>query len=203
MDRFDFDDEYVRRLLAGDRETVEHFYAYFNRVMLMKLRARLRTMEDIDDVRQETFTRVLNRLGTLREGGALGSFVLSTCEHVCLEHVRKNNKNRRSDHTEVAVQTATDHDQLDDVMQDEADARVRRVLGRMEPRDRDIMQALFLDELPKDDICSKFGIDREYLRVLLYRAKKKFKELFEKKSIPPFGPSLIFVTLWRLWSLRL
>ena len=203
MDRFDFDDEYVRRLLAGDRETVEHFYAYFNRVMLMKLRARLRAMEDIDDVRQETFTRVLNRLGALREGGALGSFVLTTCEHVCLEHVRKNNKHKRSDHTEVAVQITTEHGQLDDVMQDEADARVRRVLSRMEPRDRDIMQALFLDELPKDDICRRFGIDREYLRVLLYRAKKKFKELFEKKNIPPFGPSLIFVTLGRLWSLRL
>jgi RNA polymerase sigma-70 factor (ECF subfamily) len=200
MDRYTFDDEYVRRLLAGDRQTTDHFYAYFNVAMLMKLRSRLRTLDDIDEVRQETLVRVWKNLPNVRDGGALGSFVMSTCDHVVLEYIRRN---KRAERTDAAMPTQTDPDELlQQLMRGEDNVRVRRVLERMEPRDRDILRAYFIDELPKDEICRKFGIDRQYLRVLLHRAKKKFKELYERKSTPPFPPTTsIFVTLGHLWSL--
>lgn len=202
MDRFEFDDDYVRRLRAGDRETVDHFYAYFNQAMLLKLRSRLRTMDEIEDVRQDTFARVWQKLPDLRDSGALGSFCMVTCEHALLEFFRRR---QRYDRTEPAPEIQIDPDRLlRELIQSEDAARVRRVLARMEPRDRTILHAYFLDEKPKDDICREFGVDCNYLRVLLYRAKKKFKELFERKSTPPFlSLTMIFVTVCRLWSPRL
>ena len=41
----------------------------------------------------------------------------------------------------------------------------------MKPRDSDILRAVFLDELSKDEICRKFDTDRKNLRVLLHRAR--------------------------------
>jgi hypothetical protein len=32
-------------------------------------------------------------------------------------------------------------------------------------------------------VCQEFGVDRDYLRVLLHRAKDKFKALYEKGQI--------------------
>jgi RNA polymerase sigma-70 factor, ECF subfamily len=52
---------------------------------------------------------------------------------------------------------------------------VRRVLQTLPPRDADLLRAVFLEEGDKDEVCARFGVERDYLRVLLHRAKEKFK----------------------------
>ena len=52
---------YLERLRSGDFRTQEHFVAYFSELIHLKLRVRLHSPQDIEDVRQETFARVCNR----------------------------------------------------------------------------------------------------------------------------------------------
>jgi RNA polymerase sigma-70 factor (ECF subfamily) len=42
-----------------------------------------------------------------------------------------------------------------------------------------LLRWLFFDERDKDDICRELNIDRNYLRVLLHRAKNRFRELLD------------------------
>ena len=58
----EFDADYVENLCAGDLATQEHFVSYFTELLQLKLRSRLRSPQAIEDVRQETFARVLNTL---------------------------------------------------------------------------------------------------------------------------------------------
>jgi RNA polymerase sigma-70 factor (ECF subfamily) len=62
----------------------------------------------------------------------------------------------------------------------ESAEHVRRILDGMPKRDRDLLRAIFLEEKEKDVVCREMGVDREYLRVLVYRAKDKFKALYQK-----------------------
>jgi RNA polymerase sigma-70 factor (ECF subfamily) len=43
--------------------------------------------------------------------------------------------------------------------------------------------------LDKNEVCHEFGVDRDYLRVLLHRAKQSFKSLYLKniEKRPPVG----------------
>jgi len=41
---------------------------------------------------------------------------------------------------------------------------------------------LFLQELPKDEICRLLGVDGDYLRVLLHRAKSRFRAEYIKRT---------------------
>jgi RNA polymerase sigma-70 factor (ECF subfamily) len=43
-----------------------------------------------------------------------------------------------------------------------------------------LLREIFLDERDKDEVCRDFGVDRDYLRVLLHRAKQSFKLLYIK-----------------------
>ena len=52
---------------------------------------------------------------------------------------------------------------------------VRVILMRLSKRDRSLLKAVFLDERDRDEVCQEFGVEREYLRVLLHRAKQEFK----------------------------
>jgi len=58
--------------------------------------------------------------------------------------------------------------------------RIREILDQMPERDRRLLREVFLEERDKDEVCRDFGVSREYLRVLLHRAKESFKSLYRK-----------------------
>ena len=183
MDRYEFDDDYVRRLLAGDRQTVEHFYGYFTRQMQLKLRRDIRSPAAIEDITQTTLARVFEKLPTLRDGGALGSFVMKFCRNVLLEHFRDENRFRRTDG--FAKAPSGEQKLIEEEMIDEESySRVRRILDRMDEREANILRDLWLEELSREQVCRKFNVDAQYLRVLICRAKKSFRQEFRRKSTP-------------------
>jgi RNA polymerase sigma-70 factor (ECF subfamily) len=55
---------------------------------------------------------------------------------------------------------------------------VRAILDDLSERDRRLIKEVFLDERDKDDVCKDFGVDRNYLRVLLHRAKQAFRDQY-------------------------
>jgi RNA polymerase sigma-70 factor (ECF subfamily) len=64
---------------------------------------------------------------------------------------------------------------------------VRSILAELPERDRRVLKAVFFEERDKDEICRDFGIDRDYLRVLVHRAKQSFKASFIKKITVQLG----------------
>lgn len=178
-----FDAPYVERLRSGDFRTQEHFVAYFSELIQLKLRARLRSLQAIEDVRQETFVRVFAALrspGGIRQPERLGAYVNSICNNVLLEHYRSSS---RSESIEDEPQNELPDpviDVLGAVAAKQLEEQVREILDKMPERDRRILREVFLEERDKDDICRDFGVDRDYLRVLLHRAKQSFKSLYLK-----------------------
>ena len=50
-----------------------------------------------------------------------------------------------------------------------------QIIATLPERERDLLKWLFFDEIDKDEICRRLNIDRDYLRVLLHRAKARFR----------------------------
>jgi RNA polymerase sigma-70 factor, ECF subfamily len=177
LEFFAFDEAYVGRLREGDPSTESHFVGYFSKLIQIKLCARYLAPEVVDDLKQETFTRVIRALrseGGIRQGDRLGAFVNSVCNHVLLEHYRSSSKSvpLESDHLELPDTTLN----LENLaISEETQRTVRTVLSQLPSRDQAILRSVFLEELDKDQVCKQFGVGRDYLRVLLYRAKEKFR----------------------------
>jgi RNA polymerase sigma-70 factor, ECF subfamily len=55
---------------------------------------------------------------------------------------------------------------------------VRQILRELTDRDRALLQSVLLDERDKDEVCAELGISRDYLRVLVHRAKQSFKSFY-------------------------
>jgi RNA polymerase sigma-70 factor (ECF subfamily) len=184
-----FDESYVERLQAGDFRTQEHFVAYFTELIQLKLRSRLNSLQAIEDVRQETFTRVFAALrdGKLRQPDRLGAFVNSICNNVLLEHYRASSRHDSLDDEEQPEIPAVNVDVLGAIANKQMTEKIREILDEMTERDRRLLREVFLEERDKDAVCKDFGVDREYLRVLLHRAKQAFKSLYLKNVVsrPP------------------
>ncbi|MGZ5473264.1 MAG: RNA polymerase sigma factor [Thermoanaerobaculia bacterium] len=179
MELFVFGDDYVRRLREGDRETEAHFHAYFRELLLLKLRRRLRTLEAIDEVRQEVFTRCIAHLEQLNDARKLGAFVNSICNRVLMEYYRAEGRTESLEEQSDIADTSSMDAAFDSARNT---ARVRRVLETLPQRDAEILRAVFLEEAEKEEICRRFGIERDYLRVLVHRAKEKFKAHYLRRK---------------------
>ena len=177
LELFAFDEAYVGRLREGDPSTESHFVGYFSELIQIKLRARFLAAEVVDDLRQETFARVMRSLrseGGIRQADRLGPFVNSVCNHVLLEYYRSGLKNVPLDANHLELPDKVLNLESLAILQETQQA-VRNLLLQLPDRDQAILRAIFLDELSKDEVCKKFGVGRDYLRVLLHRAKEKFR----------------------------
>ena len=182
---FSFDKGYVERLRAGDPAIEQHFVAYFQQLLRIKLRSRLLPSDKVEDLSQETFIRVIAKVrkdGGVREPERFGAFVNSICNNVLMENYRSSGKNQQMDdsHLELPDKVLD----LEGMMVTKQSAKqVRGILDEMPKRDRDLLRSIYFEEKEKDAVCRELGVNRDYLRVLVLRAKDKFKVLYEKSQI--------------------
>jgi RNA polymerase sigma-70 factor, ECF subfamily len=182
VELFVFDADYVNRLRDGDHSTEQHFVAYFQQLLRIKLRARFLPPDKVDDLTQETFIRVigaLRREGGVRQPERFGAFVNSICNNVVFERHRSSSKDQELDESHLGIaDKALDPEKV--MASKQVQEQVRAILKDMPRRDRDLLRAIFLEEKEKDEVCQEFGVDRNYLRVCLHRAKERFREVYVK-----------------------
>ncbi len=180
-----FDAAYLERLQRGDQPTERHFAAYFSELIRIKLRSRLRSKEAVEDVRQETFVRVLALIRAkdgIRQPERLGALVNSVCNNVLLEHYRsRQHVTSTLDDEPERTFVADEISSLGHIEIAETERVVRKILGELPERERRLLQAVLLEERDKDEVCAELGLSREYLRVLIHRAKQSFKSFYLKR----------------------
>jgi RNA polymerase sigma-70 factor (ECF subfamily) len=192
VELFAFDGAYVGRLRQGDPQTEGHFVSYFEQLLRIKLRARMLAQDTVEELRQETLRRVITALrlpGGVRQPERFGAFVNSTCNNVLMEFYRSSG---RSEQLEEFHLDKTDRvlDVESSVATQEMCQHVRRILDTLPKRDRQLLRAIFLEDKDKDEVCRLFHVDRGYLRVLLHRAKDRFKAVYLKDQIASPGRAL-------------
>lgn len=183
---FSFDEEYLCRLVRGDADTECHFVEYFSGLLRAKLQLRLRSVQDAEDLRQEVFLRVLRSLRSgpgIKQAGKLGAFVNAVCNNVIFEHIRT--RSRTSQWDDRSPEPRENNSDLErDLLSEEARENVRVVLNELSAKDRGLLQAVFLEERDKDLVCSEYGVKRDYLRVLLHRARRRLRDLLSHPAPP-------------------
>jgi len=174
-----FDPGYVQRLAQSDPETERDFAAYFGELLAIKLRSRLRP-EHIADVIQETFLRVLRtvREGSIESPESLGAFVNTVCNNVLFELYRQQSRVAEAPEDRASDETPVERELLNA----EERMSVHRILAELPDKDREVLLGVFIEEKAKDELCRSMGVDREYLRVLLHRAKKRFRSDWIKRG---------------------
>lgn len=186
VDRYEFDEEYLRRLREGDPSAEEHFAAYFGELLLIKLRARLHCRHLIEDIQQETLLRVVRALrqgGGLEQAGCLGAFVNSVCNHVLSEY--------RSDETRLNLIRAGLHDSAGNRCGSEGglpavECRrdVERMLAALSDKDRTLLRMVVLEDRDLSEVCRRFGVNEAYVRVMVHRAKLRLRKRFVERLKP-------------------
>jgi len=176
-----FDAAYLEALSAGDPAVEQHFAQYFGELLLIVLRARQFRRDAIQDIRQETLLRVLKaiRAKEIRDPRCLRGYVHSVCKNVIREFGRADWRTsvRAEDCPEPADERV---DSEREFVTRQMQTLVREVIAEMPAKDRNLLQAV-LEEKSSAEICREFGVDANYLRVKMHRAREKFRQAVERR----------------------
>jgi RNA polymerase sigma-70 factor (ECF subfamily) len=180
-----FSHEYVHRLVAGDPKVEHDFVNYFGEFLRIKLRKLRHWSQTAEDVRQETFVRVFRvlRHNGLTSPERIGAFVNGVCNNVLAEQYRR--VSRLSQVAEGFEAPAKSPDPEVELMTREQEQHVHDVLAKLPPKDRQILWLVFFEEQDRDDVCRLYCVDRSHFRVLLHRAKNRFREELRRAHNAP------------------
>jgi RNA polymerase sigma-70 factor, ECF subfamily len=184
VDFYSFDAEYLRRLQARDPATEGHFASYFGKRLQIKLRSRGFTSAVLEDISQETFYRVLMavRNSTVLYPERFGAYVNSVCDKVILEKYREHARNQHLDVDAMDLPDGkTNLEAM--VLRKEKRAIVADILAKMAPKKRNMLRALLFEQLDRSELCARFKVNSDYLRVLLFRAKEDFVALCKARGL--------------------
>jgi len=184
LDFHQFTETYLHGLRAQDLETESHLVSYFSRILQNKLRRQLACPEHIKDVQQETLLRTwaaVKAQGGIRQPERFGAFVSSVCNNILRESYRQRTRTRALD--DLQVDPTDESRGPDDVLlAAETKKQVQDVLLRLCPKDRKLLMAVFFEQREKDEVCRELGVSRNYLRVLLHRARQQFMAHYGRQS---------------------
>ena len=178
--------EWVRRLIAGDTmaeaELVRR-YADGVRIVINRI---VHSESVTEDLVQETFRIVLKKVrgGDVREPERLSGFIMGVARISALDHARKMRRDSSQEDLSSAEQIPDSQPgPFDELVRKERAELVRRVIGELKvERDREVLFRYYIAEEDKDQICADLGLTSQQLYSVLFRALKRYKELYLKIS---------------------
>jgi DNA-directed RNA polymerase specialized sigma24 family protein len=69
-----------------------------------------------------------------------------------------------------------------DLAHEERKRMVRSVLAELSGKDRTILRMVFLENVDKEEVCRTMRVNRDYLRVLLFRARTRLKKIVLERN---------------------
>jgi RNA polymerase sigma factor (sigma-70 family) len=154
-----------------------------------KLRIRLRfkvcydvgfACPDVDDIVQESLTRFLSakREEKILNPDAAGAFLSGICRNVISEYRRRNM--RYEPMPEVVPEPP--RTAILDAEHFELRQAISLGLEQLSERDRRVLRAFYLEEKSKEEILKQTGLSDENFRVVLCRAKERFRAIYVEQT---------------------
>jgi RNA polymerase sigma-70 factor (ECF subfamily) len=173
----------VDRIQAGDRNAEDEFVARYARGVAVILRRACGDRFAVDDLCQDTLATALQKIreGAVRDPERLSGFVASLARNLAIQHGRRTSAHRTSTSDAGRIEDPAD-DPLERVIRAEDAFVVRQVLEELPTeRDREILLRYYIHDQDRDEICAVLGLTREHFARVLFRAKDRFRELYEQR----------------------
>jgi RNA polymerase sigma-70 factor (ECF subfamily) len=177
------DSELVASIQNGQSDSETALYEkYSARVYYLALK-ETRSQHDAEDVRAETFLRVLQAIrgNQIRSAEALGSFVLGVTHNVLRELYARRRQIGDVIPAEEAEVTTPSHEQV--FFDNEVRVAIQRTISRLKPRERLVLRLLIYEELPSEEVARRVAIAPERVRLVKSRALKHFREIHSRLNM--------------------
>jgi RNA polymerase sigma factor (sigma-70 family) len=181
VDRFEFSEEYVARLRSNDSETWEHFHSYFRPRIRTKFRAQF-AWDVAEELSGDTMLAVIEKIakGEPQNPACLAAYVFQICHNKGLEALRRLTSERQFTEVDWNLFPGGGKTPQQKVLDRELGQKVAKTFKKLPSRDRCALAGVFYDGRDRDEVCKECGVTRDQLKMILFRAREKFRREWER-----------------------
>ena len=173
----------VANIQTGQTDSEAALYQRFSAKIYYLALRQAKSPQDAEDVRAETFLRVLQAIRTnqIRSAAALPGFILGVTRNVLRELYARRTQAGNVIAPDEADLAAPSHERL--FLDREVQEAIRKSIERLKPRERAVLRMHFYDELPTEEIARRAEIAPDRVRLVKSRALKHFREIHSRLKL--------------------
>jgi len=178
--------ELAHRIAAGDAAAETELVERYSRGLLFMLRRATGNPALADDLHQDTFRIVLERLRSkgLAQPERLAGFLRRTARNLHIAHVRKKTRRKTDGFDEAQPPTDPAPGQLRQALLAEEARLVHEILRELDTeRDREVLHRFYILEEAKERICADLELSSLHFNRVLFRARQRFRTQLERARI--------------------
>ncbi|MDO8587284.1 MAG: sigma-70 family RNA polymerase sigma factor [Armatimonadota bacterium] len=173
------DVQLARDAAAGDSSAFDALILQHHaRIFRLALRM-LGNREDAEDVQQETFVQAYRKLSMFRGESSFGSWLYAIAARICISRLRRTSRKPREAPIDPEL-IATIGSPEDSLLAADSARRVRQALSSLSPPDRLLITLKYIEGLGHEEIADVLKCSVQSSRSRLLRAKKLFREKYER-----------------------
>ena len=136
------------------------------------------------DVAQEIFVAIWKALPGFRRESSLRTWIFVIAHNRCAKHRGIRGRLRQifcspRDTTVEEAQPDLSNALEEVVIKQQQAEQVRRALGKLKHKERDMITMYYMEELSLETIAARYSVSRETVRQQLLKAQQKFKQIMD------------------------
>jgi len=180
------DSEIIRRIIDGDVNSFEHLLKKY-RDHVLRIVIKHIPYNQVEEMAQEVFVRAYQALPGFKQEGSFRQWLSAIAVRTCYDFWRKLYRSR-----ELPMSDLTDSHQgwLEKTLSNQSDKSFREkgrekearelldwALSKLSPRDRMVIELVYLEELSVKEAAGLLGWSVSNVKVRSFRSRKKLKTL--------------------------
>ena len=172
------DQQWIQKVLAGDREAFGHLYDAYAPLIRAICFGRTSNLSDAQDLAQDVFLRAYEKLDRLRDPARFREWLIGIARWRCREWHRQGA--HRAHEPLPTEEPADRHGTSADA---EALQCLHRVLAALPERERMTVHLFYLEGLSTEQARCRSGLSRSGFYRVLARARQRLKRLLTLESL--------------------
>lgn len=180
--------ELITAVLQGDQASFEPLVAKYSPRVFATARRYARRESEVEDIAQEVWLKAFDKLSSFRGEAPFEHWLMRLTVRTCYDFLRAHQRNRESSFSEISE---PEEDWLDRFVADpgsaadDADAAktlVNRVLARLSPEARMVIQLLEIEDRSVKEIADLTGWSVPLVKVRAFRARAEMRKILARMA---------------------
>lgn len=154
------DEELAKRLQQRDPQAMADLYDRFGRLVYSVILAIVRDAGVAEDLVQETFLRVWNRMNAFEAGkGALGPWLLAIARNRAIDYIRsvQSRMQRNTYEFDAREHPSLFVDMEKDVLNSDSARAIRKALEKLTENQRKVIELAYYEGLSQTEMAERMG----------------------------------------------
>jgi len=168
----------IARARSGSLEAWGELYREFAAPIFRFCRRALHTREDAEDATTEIFMKVHEKLGQYDSSRPFQAWLYKVAANHCWDLLRRR-RTRQDLETEGVEEMPLEHpdpSQLERLLEEQSSKDMRNALAKLPSRSRMALVLRYYTEMSYDEIADSLGVRRNFVGVVLLRARHQLRE---------------------------